>query len=102
MMRMPVMEESRQIHHRAMPVAVESIVESTFPDSPRIRAALQQAFEGSPYRELQNIEVEIFSQRLRLRGSVPCFYLKQLAQELALNHAPEYLVSNEIRVLSNC
>jgi hypothetical protein len=55
---------------------------------------LRAQFEQSPYTALRGIVCEMSNERLTVRGSVPSFYLKQIAQTLAMKTvAPEQLES---------
>lgn len=63
-------------------------------------AAARQALAATPYAWLQRVEVVADGGRVVLRGNVPSFYLKQLAQVtvLALPDVPG--LRNELRVVS--
>ena len=54
------------------------------PISPRGASALQQQLQGSPYWSVRQLSCDMEQDRVVLRGTVPCFYLKQVAQALAL------------------
>ena len=57
------------------------------------------AIRRSGHAELRNVDVAIDGERLRITGSVPTFYLKQLSQEFARSIAPGYQIRNELDVL---
>jgi hypothetical protein len=63
-------------------------------------AAAREALARTGYTWLQRVVVVIDADRLVLRGDVPSFYLKQLAQVtvMALPDAPG--LRNELRVIS--
>lgn len=61
-------------------------------------ASLQQCFHESPYSALRHIESDISEDVVRLSGMVPSYYLKQLAQEMAMQHADVREVTNQIQV----
>lgn len=65
-----------------------------------IVAAARRALAATPYAWLQRVEVVADAGRVVLRGDVPTFYLKQLAQVtvLALPDFPG--LRNELRVIS--
>lgn len=46
-------------------------------------AALQNQIERSPYWSIRQLRCEWDQQRVVLRGTVPSYYIKQLAQSLA-------------------
>jgi hypothetical protein len=54
------------------------------PQSRRIAGAVQRQLQQSPYRSIRTLQCEYESGALVLRGSLPTFYLKQLAQSIAL------------------
>ncbi len=62
-------------------------------------AAIDDAFLKSNYLALRTIEVEINEDFLVLKGRVPSFYLKQMAQTHAGRAVQEYRVVNEIEVV---
>jgi hypothetical protein len=47
-------------------------------------SALQRQFHTSPYWSIRQLVCEIDRERIVLRGTVPTYYLKQVAQSLAL------------------
>jgi osmotically-inducible protein OsmY len=61
-------------------------------------ASLQQCFHESPYSALRHIKSDICEDVVRLSGIVPSYYLKQLAQEMAMQHADVREVANQIQV----
>ena len=60
--------------------------------------SLQQCFCESPYAALRHVESDREEDVVQLRGIVPSYYLKQLAQEIAMQHADVRNVNNQIRV----
>jgi hypothetical protein len=71
--------------------------EELFPISAEI-ARVCQALLLSPYRGLRNVTCDVASDTLVLRGTVTTYYLKQLAQTIALRSTPRLAVCNEISV----
>jgi osmotically-inducible protein OsmY len=69
-------------------------VESNFCVAERIT----QALLATGYPPLRNIEVSAFSQVFVLQGRVPNYYMKQIAQAVALNAAGDREVRNEVTV----
>jgi hypothetical protein len=66
---------------------------------PRLDALLS-ALRSSPYPPLRSVECCERGGIMRLKGSVPSYYLKQLAQSLALSIDETWLVQNEIEVVA--
>ena len=56
---------------------------------------------GSGHRMLRAVHVRVDPEGIRLSGSVPTFYLKQIAQETARQVCPNRRVYNELIVVSN-
>ncbi|MBI3464922.1 MAG: BON domain-containing protein [Planctomycetes bacterium] len=69
------------------------------PDRPRLEALLG-ALHSSPYLPLRTVECTDQGGVLKLQGCVPSYYLKQLAQSLALSVNSSWLVQNEIEVVT--
>ena len=67
-------------------------------DTPSFAALLQGCFHESPYPALRQVESNVTNGVVQLTGIVPSYYLKQLAQEIALQHAGVKEVNNHIRV----
>src|SRR6476469_1114034 len=67
------------------PVGIDELAES------RLRS--------NSYLALKNVSCELSQGRLVLRGSLPSYYLKQVAQEVVAGVAGETLVVNQINVL---
>ena len=59
----------------------------------------REKLRASGHSSLMGVECEIESRVLELRGSVASYYLKQLAQTVVLQMAPELKVRNSIRVV---
>jgi len=66
----------------------------------RIRSSVERRLQGSGYNALSRVCCDF--QRdigvLHLRGSVPSYYLKQIAQELVVDLEGVRLVNNQINV----
>jgi osmotically-inducible protein OsmY len=63
------------------------------------RAAIIQLFADSPYHELRQVRVLVTSEEISLTGTVPSFFIKQVAQETARQESAARKIHNEIRVL---
>ncbi len=82
------------------------VIYQTTPDAPI--PATQTPHEGMELairleRRLQclmqlSVRVHVCEDQLQLFGTVPSWYLKQQAQEVAREVAPEYRIRNELRV----
>jgi len=59
-----------------------------------------QALSLSPYRSLRSLTCEVVRGKLVLRGTVATYYLKQLAQSVALKSSSNLDVCNQISVSS--
>lgn len=72
-----------------------------FPDaSTKAVWAAQQCLRASPYAALHRVRCIADSGDVVLRGCVPSFYLKQLAQELVRHSSGECGIINELIVES--
>ena len=67
-------------------------------NNPAHVTSIQGCFAESPYLALRDVESEVTAGVVRLEGTVPSYYLKQLAQEIALQHEGVQEVCNHIRV----
>lgn len=63
------------------------------------RAAIIQLFADSPYHELRQVRVLVTSEEISLTGTVPSFFIKQVAQETARQESAVRKIHNDIRVL---
>jgi hypothetical protein len=75
------------------------LAESSFVTTASEVTAVRRALENSPYRSLQRIEVNANEDHIVLRGVVGSFYLKQLAQTLALKSMGRVAISNCLEVI---
>jgi hypothetical protein len=57
---------------------------------------------GSSHRALRSVSCVYYAEVLRLRGSVPSFYLKQVAQSLLLSMKEAPQVQNDLVVGQPC
>jgi hypothetical protein len=57
-----------------------------------------ERFRKSGYRPLRSIDCNVCGAIARLTGTVPSFYLRQVAQEITVNTPGVELVENEIQV----
>lgn len=61
-------------------------------------AAIQQRLRASSYHALHDVQCEITGGALILRGCVPSFYVKQLAQEVVRKMDGAGVIVNELEV----
>ena len=61
-------------------------------------SVLQRQFETSPYWSLRRVTCALTNGRIVLRGTVPCYYLKQLAQTLAVRTVGLGQIESDIEV----
>jgi osmotically-inducible protein OsmY len=64
-------------------------------DSPEVAAAAHHRLQESPYRAVRSLSCDCRGGMLFLRGHLPTFYQKQLAQEAVANLAGVLDVMNE-------
>jgi osmotically-inducible protein OsmY len=76
-------------HNPSLPVSRPSVAEG---------AELQ--LRNNPYRALQNISCEYHEGVLTLRGCLPTWYLKQLAQTVVAHLAGVERIVNQIQVIA--
>jgi hypothetical protein len=62
---------------------------------------LQRQFETSPYWSVRRLTCALSDGRIVLRGTVPCYYLKQVAHTLALKTVGVGRIDSDIKVESN-
>ncbi len=59
---------------------------------------IEYAFRRSGHESLRGVTPWCFTGMVELTGSVPSFYLKQVAQELVRQALPQYTIMNHCRV----
>ena len=67
-------------------------------DPQTIQAAIQQALHLAGYGELRRVQVECDGESVTISGRVPTYYLKQLAQNIALDVPGIEHIRNELDV----
>jgi osmotically-inducible protein OsmY len=67
-------------------------------DEPRLTERVESALRATGYGALRSIEVTVHSRLVILRGHVPTYYLKQVAQTAALAVPGEHHVRNDVTV----
>jgi osmotically-inducible protein OsmY len=72
----------------------------TGPASPLGASALQQQLRSSPYWSVRQLNCHVDQGSIVLRGTVPCFYLKQVAQSVAVKTVGVECVRSDIEVQS--
>jgi hypothetical protein len=63
--------------------------------------ALQRQFQTSPYWYLRRLTCAVAEGRVVLRGTVPCYYLKQIAHTIAVKTVGLGRIDSDIEVESN-
>ena len=63
-----------------------------------IQAAVQEALHLAGYGELRRVQVECDGESVTISGRVPTYYLKQLAQNIALDVPGIEHIRNELDV----
>ena len=63
-----------------------------------VACSLQACFHESPYPALREIESKVDDGVAKLEGTVSSYYLKQIAQEIALQHEGVRMVNNQVQV----
>jgi osmotically-inducible protein OsmY len=92
---MPLLLEDRSVNGRR----ALSLMENEIPTANRCAAeAVQRAMRSSAYRSLSRIGVSTSQGRVVLAGRVSSYYLKQLAQTLAMRVCGRVEVKNEVQV----
>jgi len=64
-------------------------------------SVLQRQFQMSPYWSLRRLTCALANGRIIVRGTVPCYYLKQIAQTLAVKTVGLGQIESDIEVESN-
>lgn len=67
-------------------------------DPQTIQAAIQEALHRAGYGELRRVQVKCDGEAVTISGRVPTYYLKQLAQHVALDVAGIERIRNELHV----
>lgn len=65
---------------------------------PAVTTDVERMFQSAPYSALRSIRCQIDDQSLVLTGTVPSFYLKQLAQTQVALLVPSMRLENRIEV----
>jgi osmotically-inducible protein OsmY len=68
------------------------------PASPLGASALQQQLQNSPYWSVRQLICHADQGSIVLRGTVPCYYLKQVAQSVAVKTFGVECVRSDIEV----
>lgn len=77
----------------ATPVAIE--------DESRVVTALNHALDKAGHLPLRRLRLEIHDRRIVVRGTVPTYYLKQLAQCIIREIAPDCEIMNLVEVVGS-
>jgi len=65
----------------------------------RIGDEISRRLEASPYHELRRVEVDVDDQEIVLSGSVPSYFIKQLAQETSRSAGEGRKIQNQLVVV---
>ena len=65
----------------------------------RLLERVERALRATSYGPLRRIEVAVHARLFRLAGRVPSYYLKQIAQTVALAVPGNHLVRNNLEVI---
>lgn len=68
------------------------------PQHTRAIVRIQESLHSSPYREIRCMRVRWYDEAVVIEGVVSSFFMKQMAQEIAKQNAPELGVTNRILV----
>lgn len=68
------------------------------PSSP-LEARVRQSLHDSPYRQLQNVRCHCSDGAVRLIGTLPSFFMKQMAQETVRRIAGVNQIENQVHVV---
>lgn len=72
------------------------------PDEVSSESAAHEELRKSPFLALRKVRCRVENRRLALSGTVPSFYLKQVAQSLLLDRFGDELeVDNQLRVTAS-
>jgi len=61
---------------------------------------IEWALAASGYMQLRAVEVKVHEALVTLKGRVPTYYLKQMAQSVAMQHEGVEMLQNDIEVVS--
>lgn len=67
-------------------------------DNQRIGGEILRRLEMSPYPQLRRVEVRVDGTEIVLRGAVPSYFIKQLAQETSREAGEGRKIQNELVV----
>lgn len=71
------------------------MIDSGFND---VLGQARKLLADSPFEELRGLHIDLKDEGVRLRGVVPSFYLKQMAQETIRSAARGVQMYNEVEV----
>jgi osmotically-inducible protein OsmY len=80
------------------PASAEGATQTTRQDT--IRELAERCLSSNPYLALKNISCELLDGVLVLRGCLPSYYLKQIAQEAVASLEGVAAVDNQIQVVA--
>ena len=68
---------------------------------PQLRQELESHVRARTGRRLRNLVIQLFPERIILRGQAGSFHIKQLAQQGVLDLLPDVCLENAIEVSEN-
>ena len=90
------------IHEPSMAGSFVLDCDRTVAPDPQLWTVLQRALKSTGYLPLRQLQIEIQDSRIALRGNVPSFYLKQLAQSVIRRFVTGYEIENLVEVTGPC
>jgi hypothetical protein len=92
---------SLKVPAQSIPPKVENSLHTTCEDSAErsaIHVKIDESFSACKYPELRKIRILHSPSKVTLKGSVSCYFMKQMAQEILRKTAPQLLVENRLQV----
>ena len=80
--------------------ATSALAPPVYGEEPALPSRIEQALRATGYAPLREVDIRVRGGRVVLRGRVPSYYLKQVAQEAARALAGEHGLQNELEVVS--
>jgi osmotically-inducible protein OsmY len=95
---MPLMTVKHLEQERKGPEAVRSLIVQTR-RSVSLAERVERALRATGYPALRTIEVSVHCRRVVLKGRVPSYYMKQMAQAVTLAVAGVQELCNDVEVI---
>ena len=84
-----------------VPVQMMMTITDDGSQNERLQHVVTQLLDETGHHELRQIRVDVEDRRVVLSGSVPTYYLKQIAQETARQACPDRKVDNDLQVATS-